>query len=510
MDELLNKAPCGFLVVRDDGGIVEVNKTLLDLLGYKRKELINLHIEKIFSVGGRIFYQTHFFPLLKLQRTISEIYLDLMTKEGKTVPVLVNAVRHDRGAEKLNDCIFVPIYQRNKFEDELLLAKKEAEKANRAKDEFLSVVSHELRTPLNAILGWARILKNEKTDSRILKKGLETIQRNARMQTQLIEDILDFSRIISGRLRLEVGKIDLEKIIEDAIDVVTPAANAKNINLQKILDSNAEISGDADRIVQVLWNLLTNAVKFTPQGGRVQIRTKRVKSSVEISVSDTGQGISEDYLPYVFERFEQKDKTKTRRHGGLGLGLAITRHLVELHGGTIRAESPGEGYGATFTVRLPVSVVHRNKNPADPEIRQHLLQDETDSQPHIKNRLRGVQILYVDDEADARELISHILTKEGAQVTVAKSVFEAMKKLPETNPDLIISDIEMPSEDGFSLIKKLNAFNQKTPGNIPAIALTAHARPPEGLKVLSAGFKMHLAKPFEPEELITMVKNFVR
>lgn len=507
MDDLLNNAPCGFLVFRDTGELVDVNQTLLELLGFERKELISLHIEKIFTAGGRIFYQTHFFPLLKLHGQATEIYLDLSTKSGRTIPVLVNAKRRDRNGTMLSDCVFMPVFQRNRFEDELLLAKKEAEEANRAKDEFLSVVSHELRSPLNAIVGWAKILESGKFNPELLKKGLETIQRNAEIQTHLIEDILDFSRIISGKLRLEVRELNLEEIIEKAIDIVTPAARAKGIRLNTMVDSTPGVSADADRILQVLWNILNNAVKFTPKGGRVQIRTKRINSNIEISISDTGQGISEAFLPYLFERFEQTDKTKTRRHGGLGLGLSITRHIVELHGGTIRAESPGEDLGSIFTIVLPVMITHRpEENSARLEIQTG--SDKKSPAVRSRTRLNKINVLFVDDKPDARDLMSYILTEEGAGVTTAESVAEAIEKLSETDFDLVISDIEMPDEDGFSFIKRLRDFNDKHQKEIPAIALTAHARPVERLRVLSAGYKMHLAKPVDPEELITVVINF--
>lgn len=360
MDELLDKMPCGFLVFTDDGKIVEANATLLALLGYEREEIGGVHVEKIFSVAGRIFYQTHIFPLLKMRKKIEEIYLDLRSKTGENIPVLINAVRHERGGETFNDCIFVPMRQRNQYEDEILKAKKEAEAATLAKDEFLSTVSHELRTPLNAILGWTRMLDAERSTGEILKKGLETISRNARIQTKLIEDILDFSRIISGKLRIEVEPVKLTETVEAAIDVVTPGANAKNISLESALDSDCIVSGDADRLQQVMWNLLTNAVKFTPKDGRIRITMRRVNSNVEIRVEDNGQGIRADFLPFIFERFRQQDGSKSRT-GGLGLGLAITYRLVELHGGTIRAESPGEGLGSTFTVSLPVAVFRRKK-----------------------------------------------------------------------------------------------------------------------------------------------------
>jgi CheY-like chemotaxis protein len=260
---------------------------------------------------------------------------------------------------------------------------------------------------------------------------------------------------------------------------------------------------------QVLWNLLTNAVKFTLKGGRVQVRLQRVNSSVEISISDTGQGISPEFLPYIFDRFRQQDNTQTRRHGGLGLGMAITRHIVELHGGTIRAESPGEGLGATFTVSLPVMIVYSEKPRASAQSDSLIPNEKDNFSESDLIGLNGFQILIVDDEADARELITFVLTKHGANIVAASSVSEAVEKFRSLKPDLIISDIEMPDEDGFSLIEKLNAFNKQQKRKIPAIALTAHARPSERLKVLSAGYQIHLAKPVEPAELLTVVANFV-
>jgi PAS domain S-box-containing protein len=358
MDELLNNAPCGFLVVTDDGKLVEANQTLIDLLGYERGEFEGLHIEKILPVAGRIFYQTHFFPLLKLHGKVEEIYLSLRTRLGEEIPVLANAVRHERGGTFFNDCVLMPMYRRNQFEDELVKAKKEAEAATLAKDEFLSVVSHELRTPLNAIFGWTQILLSKEPDAKTVRYAIETIERSAKSQRMLIEDILDLARITSGKLSMDVGRVNLAKTIESAVEIVAPAANAKEIRLETALDSSFEskaiVSGDSSRLQQVLWNLLSNSVKFTPNGGSVQVRLERVDSNVEISVRDTGQGIAPEFLPHVFERFRQIDNSTTKRHSGLGLGLAITRHIVELHGGTIRAESSGEHLGATFTVNLPV------------------------------------------------------------------------------------------------------------------------------------------------------------
>jgi PAS domain S-box-containing protein len=358
MDELLNNAPCGFLTVDDNGKIVEANQTLLNLLGYERGELLASPIEKLFSVAGRIFYQTHFFPLLKLQNKAEEIYLALRSKTGAEVPVLVNAFRRSDNDEIFNDCVFVPMRQRNLYENEILQAKKEAEAATRAKDEFLSVVSHDLRTPLSAIIGWARILENGKvTETETIKHAIRVINRNAQTQLQLIDDILDFARIKSGKMRLEFRTIDLAKTIETAVEAVAPSAEQKNIKLEIVCGKSAFIRGDETRLEQVLWNLLQNAVKFTPDGGAVKIALRQVDStnkSVEFSVSDTGRGIGADFLPHVFESFEQADNAeKSKRVGGLGLGLAISRHIVEQHGGTIRVESAGENLGATFTVTLP-------------------------------------------------------------------------------------------------------------------------------------------------------------
>ncbi|HEX8247177.1 MAG TPA: ATP-binding protein [Pyrinomonadaceae bacterium] len=507
MDELLDNAPCGFLAFADNGKIVAANATLLRLLGYRRDEILELHIEKIFSIAGRIFYQTHFFPLLKLKNQVEEVYLSLRSKAGADIPVLVNAARRERDGQFYNDCVFMPMRQRSQYEDEILKAKKEAEEATRAKDEFLSVVSHELRTPLNGILGWAQILQTRNPDSETVKRAVDAIVRGARAQSKLIEDILDFTRIISGKLRLDVRQVDLVLIVESALDVITPAANAKHISLQTVLDSNSFVSGDIERLQQILWNLLSNAVKFTPKGGRVQIRVQRVNSSVEIVVSDTGKGISAEFLPFVFERFKQSDNSTSRRFGGLGLGMAITRHIVELHGGTIRAESGGEGLGATFTVSLPVSVAGSASPIPAEETEQTSSTDENVSPADSLSRLDGLRVLIVDDEREARDWLIAVLSRQGANVAAAATVAEAVKKFQTQAPDLIISDIEMPGEDGFSLIKKLRTFNQKQTRKIPAIALTAHAPAAERLKILSAGYQMHLAKPVDTAELIAITAN---
>jgi PAS domain S-box-containing protein len=511
MDDLLNTAPCGFVSFTDDGKIVLINATLLELLGYERGELQGKHVEAILPAASRIFYQTHLFPLLKLHGKVEEIYLSLRSKVGTDMPVLVNAVRRERDGLFVNDCIFVQIRQRNQYEDEILHAKRAAEEATLAKDEFLAVVSHELRTPLTAILGWARMLKGGELDESNSLRAVEIIERNAESQTQLIEDLLDFSRIISGKLRLEVRPIELASVIEAAIDVVRPAADAKGINLQVDLDTGAgPVSGDPERLQQVLWNLLSNAIKFTPKGGRVEIRLARINSSVEITVSDTGQGISAEFLPYVFERFRQADHTTTRRYGGLGLGMAITKHILELHGGTIRAESGGEGQGATFILRLPLIIAHNEERSAasSAPAQRALASDEHVRETELA-RLDGVHVLVVDDESDVRDLLVMILTQRSAVVTAVGTVAAALEKLQLMKPDLIVSDVEMPNEDGYSLIRKVRALEERHGERIPAIALTAHTRSSDRLRALSAGYQMHIPKPVEPVELITAIANLI-
>ncbi len=516
MDDMLNTAPCGFLSFTDDSRIVLVNATLLDSLGYEIEELQGRHVETILPVAGRIFYQTHFFPLLKLQGKVDEVYFSLRAKNGDEVPVLTNAVRREREGVVAHDCVMLQMRQRNRYEDEILQAKKVAEEATRAKDEFLAIVSHELRTPLTAMLGWARLLKSGKLDEETVARALDTIERNAESQNQLIEDLLDFSRIISGKIRLDVGEVEMDSLAEAAINVVRPAADAKDIRLQAVLDPRAgRVSGDPERLQQVLWNLLTNAVKFTPKGGRVQVRVARVNSSVEITVSDTGQGITAEFLPYIFERFRQADNTTTRQHSGLGLGLAITRHIVELHGGTIRAVSPGEGQGSSFILRLPIMIVHNAmlfSNLAGQEGSQQGGRPGSPSeatQPAELVRLDGATVLIVDDERDTRDLLVAVLTQSGAKVNAVATVTEALEVFKRERHDLLISDIEMPNQDGYSLIRSVRVLESGKDRRIPAIALTAHARASDRLKALSAGYQLHMSKPVEPAELVVAIANLV-
>ena len=388
--------------------------------------------------------------------------------------------------------------------DELKQAIQRAEEANSLKDEFLATVSHELRTPLMAVLGWAHLLRSNNLDEAGQQRALETIERNARAQQQLIEDLLDVSRIITGKLRLDVRPVAPETFIAAAVESVRPAADAKEIELEILNNPNiGSISGDAGRLQQVVWNLLSNAIKFTPRGGRAQLKLLRTSSHVEISVTDSGQGISKDFLPYVFERFRQADMKTTRAHGGLGLGLAIVRQLVELHGGTVGVMSEGEGKGATFTVKVPVLPVYPNM-PATGQ--QNLAELETSTTDAAHN-LAGLKILVVDDEADTCELLRSVLSKCGADVTAANSASEAFRLFQLLRPDVMVSDIGMPLEDGYELMRKVRALPEVNGGKVPAVALTAYARPDDRMRALRAGYQMHVAKPIELGELVSIVAS---
>lgn len=389
----------------------------------------------------------------------------------------------------------------------LLLAEQEArtdaEAANRTKDEFLATLSHELRTPLNAILGWAQLLRLGQLPADELSHGLETIERNAKVQAQLIEDLLDLSRIISGKLRLEMRPIDLPTVLSAALDSVRPAAEAKGIALVPLLDSAASpVLGDAGRLQQVIWNLLSNAIKFTPSRGTVELTLQRIGGRAEIIVSDSGIGIKPDFLPYVFERLRQADSSSTRRHGGLGLGLAIARHLIESHGGTIEARSAGENRGATFIVSLPLTLNAVVKVP-EPE------DSGSGTGLGLRRRLEGVRVLVVDDEPDARDLVSRALERDGADVRAAGSAAEALGAIDELNPDILVSDIAMPGEDGYELIRQLRSRERSHGRRLPAVALTAYARTEDRERALLAGYQEHLAKPVEPARLSAVVADLV-
>ncbi len=388
-------------------------------------------------------------------------------------------------------------------------ARQEAEAANRMKDEFLAVLSHELRTPLTSMLGWSKILRSKKLDDKATSRALQAIERNAISQMQLIEDILDVSRIIRGQLRLNVSAVNLMPVIEAALEAVRPLAEPKEIQLNTVLDASVgSVYGDPARLQQVVWNLLTNAIKFTPKGGRVQVNLSVVCGEgqqtthkyAQIQVIDTGIGISSEFLPKVFERFRQADSTTTRSHNGLGLGLAIVRHLVELHKGIIFAQSLGTGEGATFTVRLPLLQNNTVNREATGEI----------SSPVASTPLAGLKVLVVDDEADTRNFLSFMFEEYGAIATAVASVDEALAVLEQAKADILISDIGMSEQDGYTLIRKLRSLEPEKGGHIPAIALTAYTREEDRLEALSAGFQQHLSKPIDPNKLIAMVANLLK
>ncbi len=387
-------------------------------------------------------------------------------------------------------------------ERSLLLAKEQAarevaEQANGLKDEFLATVSHELRTPLTAILGWTHLLNNRPSTPERTARGIEVIDRNARAQAQLVEDLLDVSRIISGKLRIETAPLNLVQVIDAALETVRPAADAKDIEIERRVRDPIELIGDAARLQQIVWNLLSNAVKFTSSGGRVSIRAARRGDVVEMEVSDTGRGIRREFLPYVFDRFRQAEGGTSREHGGLGIGLAIVRHLVELHGGTVQASSEGEGTGATFRVQLPVQRASRSR-PSESAPVNH-----AERRPlACPDELRGARVLVVDDEDDARELVAELLDGCGLSVATARSAAEAFDLVREQPPDLIVSDIGMPQHDGVELIRRIRALPSTQGGDTRALAVTAYARAEERTRILRAGFDAHLAKPFEVDELL--------
>lgn len=384
-------------------------------------------------------------------------------------------------------------------------ARLEAENATRLKDEFLATVSHELRTPLNAILGWATMLNKGILDETAARQAAQTIERNARSQNQLIEDLLDVSRIISGKIRLNVQPVALAPVIEAALDTVKPAADARGIIVQSILDPNAgPISGDADRLQQIVWNLLSNAIKFTPKGGKVQVRLEQINSHVEIIVADSGDGIENDFLAFVFDRFRQADSSSKRQYNGLGLGLSIVRHLTEMHGGTVAAFSDGAGAGATFIIKLPrLGIIQTAAHKRHPRT-----DGAANADADEKLDLSGVRILVVDDDDDTRRLLALALGENAAEVSLAESVAEAVRRLETEAFDLLVSDIEMPVADGFDLIRQVRETSSAK--HLPAIAVTAYARTQDRVRAINAGFNAHVSKPVEFQELLAIVKSLIK
>jgi signal transduction histidine kinase/CheY-like chemotaxis protein len=383
-------------------------------------------------------------------------------------------------------------------------ARQDAEMANRLKDEFLATLSHELRTPLTAVLGWARMLRSGMADERSLSRGLASIERNAAAQSRLVEDLLDVSRIVSGKMRLDVRPVDLAAVVESAVEAVRPAASAKQIRLQTSLDPHpGVVIGDPDRLQQVVWNLVSNSVKFTPREGQVHVRLARCDGHVEIVVSDTGRGMAPDVVPHVFERFRQADSSTTRAHGGLGLGLALVKHLVELHGGSVVAHSAGPEQGATFTVRLPLNVHAPETLAVSDAHRAASAATAGGVAPY--GSLETVRVLLVDDDVDTLELFTQILGDAGADILTATSTADAMAQFEQRRPDVLVCDIEMPGADGYSFVRRVRGLAAEDGGTVPAVAVTAYGRTEDRMRLLAAGYDRHIAKPVEPHELIAVI-----
>jgi PAS domain S-box-containing protein len=442
-----------------------------------------------------------------------------LAKDGRqlNVSITISPIKDSTGRVVGASKVARDITERKRAEEEAEMANRErlrllaserearlqSERASRVKDEFLATLSHELRTPLNAVLGWAKILRLGKLQGEELQQGLDTIERNARIQAQLIEDLLDMSRIISGKVRLDVQMIDLPAVLNESIETLRATAEAKGVHLKALRHPfPVSISSDPNRLQQVFGNLLHNAIKFTPKDGKVHVRLERFESHVEVSFTDTGEGIAADFLPYVFERFQQGDASTTRRHGGLGLGLAIVKQLVELHGGNVRVKSGGIGQGATFTVHLPLRAVY-----ADPDEERHTEVTLPENQPLPEVSLANVHVLVVDDELDARALVKRLLEMAGATVSMAASGSEAMERILARRPDVLVCDIGMPGEDGYSLIRRLRFLEEGQASALPAVAVSAYARSEDRTKAIRSGFQNHLAKPVEPTELVAVVRS---
>ena len=492
-----------------DGFIIDANDAFLQLGGYTRDQFATLDRINWRELTPVEYKDLDDRALLEVQATgVSRIYeKEYLHPNGKRVPIVLGiALLND---SKDNCVAFVlDITERKLAEKECdrllereMKARQQAEIANKIKNEFLGVLSHELRTPLNSLLGWSKMLRTRKFDEKTTNHALETIERNAKLQTQLIEDLLDVSHILQGKLNLNICPVSLVMVVEAALKTVQLAAQARSIQIQTIFDPTlGQVMGDPNRLQQVVWNLLSNAVKFTPTGGRVEIRLMEAANQAQIQVSDTGKGIPPDFLSYVFDYFRQADSTTTRTFGGLGLGLAIVRKVVEMHGGKVQAESPGEGSGATFTVELPLLVRSEDVRYEENE--------SLDCEPE-SSLLSNTQVLVVDDEPDIRDLVTFILQDYGAEVTAVSSAQEALQALSESIPDVLISDIGMPKTDGYMLMREVRARSPQQGGHVPAIALTAYAGEMNQQQALAAGFQMHISKPVDPDVLLKAIADLI-
>ncbi|HBB30769.1 MAG TPA: hybrid sensor histidine kinase/response regulator [Cyanobacteria bacterium UBA8803] len=481
------------IVFADFETVTEANDAFLEMVDYTRAEV------EAGKLRWREMTPPEYIPLdergleeLLSTGVCSPFEKEYIRKDGSRIPILVGAATIQREPFQLV-CFILDLTQTKQLENQLRQQAQDLEHANQVKDEFLATLSHELRSPLNAMLGWSQLLRSRQLSPAATVRALETIERNARLQTQLIEDLLDISRIIRGKLSLNICPVNLASPIAAAMDTMHLAAQAKSIQIDSAIDPNIGlVLGDPNRLQQIVWNLISNAIKFTPQGGQVNIRLDRDDAQARLQISDTGKGISADFLPHVFEYFRQADNSITRTQTGLGLGLAIVRHLVELHGGTVCVQSPGEGEGATFTVLLPLMQVQ-------PEIRED--RESWDESLELK----GVCVLLIDDERDTREFLTFMLEQYGALVTAATSAREGLEVLERLTPDVLVSDIGMPEQDGYTLLHQIRARSPEQGGGIPAVALTAYAREEDRQQAISAGFQVHISKPVEPTTLVHVV-----
>jgi len=493
------------IVTKDLNGIVTSwNPGAERIFGYSAAEMIGKPIALLIPIN-QADEEPRILRRIRAGERIDHYETKRQTKDGHIIDIslTVSPVRDTNGTIVGASKIARDITERKRLEAREREAKRQAEVLSRAKDEFIATVSHELRTPMTAILGWVRMLAGGGLGPDAQKKALHVIERNAKSQAQLVEDLLDMSRIVSGKLKLKMKQIDPATIIAAVVESLRPTAETKSIRVQLVIDSSVKrIVGDEERLRQVIWNLLSNALKFTSVGGRVQISLDRVETGARITVEDNGVGIVPDFLPYVFNRFSQADSSITRAHGGLGMGLSIVKSIVELHGGDVNVSSPGEGKGATFTVTLPAAPTATQKQEESPPTPALL------EEPLLYSRdLVGLKLLVVDDELDTCEMLSFLLERCGAQVQTANSAVEALEMLKIWSPDVLICDIGMPSIDGYELIRRIRTDKSLRSSRIPAVALTALARIEDRVKALSAGYQMHVAKPIEPVELVSMIAS---
>jgi PAS domain S-box-containing protein len=494
-----------------DGIITSWNHSAERMFGWTAEEAIGQAIYLIIPPELRD-EEVMIISRLRQGQRIEHFETIRMPKDGRrlNISLTVSPIRNEEGQVIGASKIARDITEQVQIEEEraMLLASERAARersdaASRAKDEFVAMISHEIRSPLNAILGWSQMLRQGTLDKEATTNALESIERNARAQAQLVSDLLDISRVITGKLRINARPVDITNSLESALESIRPAAEAKQIKIEIEREPYATVvTGDADRLQQVFWNLLANAVKFTPRGGRIEIKVARVDSHLEMAITDTGAGISAEFLPYIFDRFSQADTTSARHHAGLGLGLSIVRHIVELHGGTVTAESRGVGQGATFRVTLPVRALDIRSAESMPDALPVVtLADDI--------ALDQIRIMVVDDEAETRDLLKIMLASHGAEVLVYASGAEALAQVDYCKPQVIVSDIGMPGQDGYTFIRKVRGLGAEV-GGVPAIALTAYARAEDRMRALAAGFQMHVPKPVEASELVMVIASLVK